>query len=119
MYSEEVDLCYRLRDAGWQVHFAPVTNVTHMRYASTNQQRADMKVWLFRSRIHFYRRHYTRLRLRLFKAVVAYIGLRSLALGALRLRCKQESLDRALLLEDMAIQKRVLAVVFREATRRT
>jgi GT2 family glycosyltransferase len=114
MYSEEVDLCYRLRKAGWQVHFAPVTDVTHVRYASTNQQRVAMSVWLYRSRMHFYRRHYSRWRLLLYKAVVTYVMVRGLALGQWQLRHLREKADRAMLEEDMVVQQRILSALLKE-----
>jgi GT2 family glycosyltransferase len=114
MYSEEVDLCYRLRKAGWQVHFAPVTDVTHVRYASTNQQPGAMRIWLYRSRMHFYRRHYSWWRLLLYKAVVIYVMLRDLARGSWRLRYLREKADRAVLQEDLAIQRRILSALLKE-----
>ena len=47
MYWEEVDLCRRLGAAGWETHFAPVTDVRHVRAASTGRQPAAMKrEWL-------------------------------------------------------------------------
>jgi GT2 family glycosyltransferase len=57
MYSEEVDLCRRLRLAGWEVHFTPATEVTHVGGASTGRVRLEMTRQLFRSRAAFYRRH--------------------------------------------------------------
>lgn len=47
MYWEEVDLCRRLAAAGWQTHFAPVTDVLHARSASTRKHpRAMRREWL-------------------------------------------------------------------------
>jgi GT2 family glycosyltransferase len=47
MYWEEVDLCRRLGDAGHETHFAPVTDVRHVRAASTAKQPAAMRrEWL-------------------------------------------------------------------------
>lgn len=63
MYCEEIDLCYRLRRAGWDIHFAPVTTVTHAGGASTTQFRARMAHEVITSTMRFYRRHYTGLRL--------------------------------------------------------
>ncbi len=60
LYYEEADLCYRLQKLGWQVHFAPVTEITHFGAASTCQRNGDMKVQLFSSLMQFYRKHYTR-----------------------------------------------------------
>ncbi|HEX6104576.1 MAG TPA: glycosyltransferase family 2 protein, partial [Gemmatimonadales bacterium] len=42
MYFEEVDLCYRLRQAGWEIHFTPAAEVTHVGGASTSQRRPEM-----------------------------------------------------------------------------
>jgi GT2 family glycosyltransferase len=37
MYGEEYDLCYRIRQAGWQVHFVPTTQLIHHENASGSQ----------------------------------------------------------------------------------
>jgi N-acetylglucosaminyl-diphospho-decaprenol L-rhamnosyltransferase len=63
MYYEEVDLCYRLRDAGWKVHYVPVITFEHFGGASTSQERARMITQHFHSTERFYRRYYTGLRL--------------------------------------------------------
>jgi GT2 family glycosyltransferase len=70
MYFEEVDLCYRLGRAGWEVHFAPVTEVIHLGGASTNQIRMQMNREYFTSLKHFYRRHYSRFRLAVLSVLV-------------------------------------------------
>lgn len=57
MYYEEVDLCYRLRQAGWEIHFTPATEVTHLGGASTSQRRPEMLARLGLSEVDFYRRH--------------------------------------------------------------
>jgi N-acetylglucosaminyl-diphospho-decaprenol L-rhamnosyltransferase len=41
LYQEEVDLCHRLRQAGWDVHYAPVATVLHVGGASTSQGLAE------------------------------------------------------------------------------
>ena len=41
LYQEEVDLCFRLQAAGWEVHYAPVATVVHVGGASTSQQAAE------------------------------------------------------------------------------
>jgi GT2 family glycosyltransferase len=37
LYHEEVDLCERMRDAGWEVHFSPDAVVVHVGGASTGR----------------------------------------------------------------------------------
>lgn len=70
MYSEEVDLCYRLQKAGWEIHFTPTAEIIHVGGASTSRARLQMTRQLFRSKEIFYHRHYTRLRLFLLRLIV-------------------------------------------------
>jgi GT2 family glycosyltransferase len=58
MYQEDIDLCYRLHQAGWQVHFAPVATVVHVGGASSKQEWAQMRTHWLESTRYFYRRHY-------------------------------------------------------------
>jgi len=58
MYFEEVDLCYRLRKAGWETHFTPAAEVVHVIGASTQQRRAEMMLRTRLSSLEFFRRHY-------------------------------------------------------------
>ena len=58
MYYEEVDLCYRLRRAGWETHFTPATEITHVGGASTSQRRPEMLARLGVSAVEFHRRHH-------------------------------------------------------------
>jgi N-acetylglucosaminyl-diphospho-decaprenol L-rhamnosyltransferase len=62
MYAEETDLCYRLRAAGWDIHFVPDATIVHTGGASTRQYRTAMAVQFFTSIRHFYRQHYSWLR---------------------------------------------------------
>jgi N-acetylglucosaminyl-diphospho-decaprenol L-rhamnosyltransferase len=59
MYYEEVDLCYRMSNAGWGIHFSPVTEVTHIGAISTNQSWAKMELQYYKSLALFYRKHYS------------------------------------------------------------
>jgi GT2 family glycosyltransferase len=63
MYYEETDLCYRLEAAGWQVHFAPVTDVIHLGGESTKKVRDAMTEEYLVSNVRFYRKHYKGVRL--------------------------------------------------------
>ncbi len=56
MYTEEVDLCYRLARAGWQLWYLPQAEVTHFGEASSKQVRQDMYLQLYRSKVQFFRK---------------------------------------------------------------
>jgi GT2 family glycosyltransferase len=74
MYTEEVDLCYRLGEAGWQLWWVPTAKVTHFGEASSRQVAQTMYVQLYRSKIQFYRKYGGDRRANLFKQLlrVAY-----------------------------------------------
>jgi N-acetylglucosaminyl-diphospho-decaprenol L-rhamnosyltransferase len=59
MYVEEVDWCYRLKRAGWEVWHCPDALAVHHGGRSTVQREAAMLVELHRSRWRFYRKHYS------------------------------------------------------------
>ena len=59
LYFNDVDLCYRLRQAGWKIVFEPKANAIHYYgLSSTWQVRPAGIVESHRSLIRFYRKHY-------------------------------------------------------------
>ena len=60
MYAEEVDWCYRIRQAGWAIWQEPRARVTHVGGAATSQFRSRMLIALYESRLRFFRKHYSR-----------------------------------------------------------
>lgn len=56
MYTEEMDLCYRLLQAGWELWWVPQAAVTHYGEASTRQIADDMYVQLYHSKAQFHRK---------------------------------------------------------------
>jgi N-acetylglucosaminyl-diphospho-decaprenol L-rhamnosyltransferase len=71
MYAEEVDLCWRIKRAGWQVWYTPDATIVHHQGASTSQFRGEMLVQLHRSRYRFFERSYGRGFARLARLIVA------------------------------------------------
>lgn len=68
LYGEEMDLCYALRAAGWQVWFEPGARITHRASASSAHQRELFEARLYRGRMRFFRKHRGPLAARLFAA---------------------------------------------------
>jgi GT2 family glycosyltransferase len=56
MYTEEVDLCYRLARAGWQLWWLPQAVVVHHEAQSSRQAAEPMYLQLYRSKVQFYRK---------------------------------------------------------------
>jgi GT2 family glycosyltransferase len=108
MYFEEVDLCYRLRTAGWQVHFAPVTTIKHIGGASTRQRSSAMARQLYASAAHFYQRHYSRGQLQQLQLVVAVLMLTKIMRDAVRLSRVRDIAQRWKLVEELLTWYRIL-----------
>jgi GT2 family glycosyltransferase len=84
MYSEEVDLCYRLKQAGWQVCFVPEATATHIWGGTARKvQREETFLRLYASRALFFRKHYGRLTTLLYKWVLALGSLLRVVIGPL------------------------------------
>jgi GT2 family glycosyltransferase len=57
MYGEETDWCYRFREKGWKVMFAPVGEIIHFGGQSTAQKPVAMIVQLRLSILKFIKKH--------------------------------------------------------------
>jgi hypothetical protein len=58
MYCEDVDWCYRARQAGWKIYYLPQAVVTHAIGRSSDQRALRMVAEFHRSMLHFWRKNY-------------------------------------------------------------
>lgn len=58
IYSEEVDLCFRIHRAGWRLFWVPQGEVVHIGGQSTQQVPTEMFLNLYHSKIKYFRKHY-------------------------------------------------------------
>jgi GT2 family glycosyltransferase len=58
MYSEELDLCKRLKRAGWRVVYDPAAIVIHYEGRSSTQISTQRYILFNRSKIHYYRKYF-------------------------------------------------------------
>ncbi len=61
MYSEEIDLCKRIHQAGFNIYWVPSAVVTHYGGQSTGQVNEAMVRELYLSKYKYYVKHYSRL----------------------------------------------------------
>lgn len=57
MYAEETDWCYRFRQAGWKVLYAPVGQIIHLGGKSSEQVKSEMTLQLRSGILRFFRKH--------------------------------------------------------------
>jgi GT2 family glycosyltransferase len=87
MLFEEVDWCYRVKKAGWEIWFTPNAQVVHHYGQSIKQVKVKMILSSHRGLYRFWHKHYRGDRA--YLDPVAYIGLMTLAylrIAAYRLR---------------------------------
>jgi GT2 family glycosyltransferase len=53
MYTEEVDWCYRMRNAGWDAYVVPSARIVHVDGGSSGPIASDKLLWLSRGRLRF------------------------------------------------------------------
>jgi len=102
MYGEEIDLCYRARQCGWETHFAPVADVIHVGAVSTRQRRAVMLAQGWTSAMQFYRRHYSGIGLATAWSVMAAAMVLRIVRDTVRLALAVNERRRRHLAENMA-----------------
>jgi len=108
MYFEEVDLAYRLRQAGWETHFTPEACVMHVGGASTRQRRAEMLLRTRLSSLEFYRRHHRGLPRAAGLAAEYTLTLGRLVRDGLRYTTAGSAEQRTRLREDVGVWWEVL-----------
>jgi GT2 family glycosyltransferase len=70
VYSEEIDLCDRLRQAGRELHWVPQVTVTHFGGRSTHQAADAMFLELYRNKVLFFRKRRGQLAAVVYKLVL-------------------------------------------------
>jgi N-acetylglucosaminyl-diphospho-decaprenol L-rhamnosyltransferase len=108
MYSEEVDLCYRLAAAGWETHFTPLAQIVHAGGGSTRQLLVEMEARRYAETRRFYRKHYSPAAYRLLIGLTIYRMLHNLARDTLRLLLTRHDGKRAGIAQELVVWRRVL-----------
>lgn len=71
MYTEEVDLCYRILKSGWELSWVPQSTIVHYGGQSTSQIAAKMFDQLYRTKVRFFRKHHGAAAALLYKTILA------------------------------------------------
>lgn len=75
MYSEEVDWCFSMRSAGWEVWYQPNACITHIGSASSKTRIVQREADLYVSRVRYFRKNYGLLTAGLLEAMM--VGMAS------------------------------------------
>ncbi|CAM2940673.1 glycosyltransferase family 2 protein [Paenibacillus sediminis] len=58
MYGEDIDWCYRIKQAGWEIHYYPATYIVHYKGASSRRKPYKIIYEFHRAMAVFHRKHY-------------------------------------------------------------
>lgn len=83
IYSEEIDLCFRLRRAGWQLFWLPTASIVHLGGQSTHQVAETMFLHLYRGKILYFKKHYGALAGFFYKFILLLMAVGRLAMTPL------------------------------------
>ena len=83
MYTEEIDLCYRIYQAGWEITWVPGSQVVHYGGQSTVQVSREMFIHLYQSKLLFFRKNYGSGNAFVYKMILLFSALTRLCLTPL------------------------------------
>ncbi len=58
MYGEDLDWCYRIREAGWKIYYFPKTKIIHFKGESSKKADIDLTLMFYRAMKLFVEKHY-------------------------------------------------------------
>lgn len=74
MYGEDIDWCYRIKEAGWGIHYYPRTQIIHYKGGSARRRPVKIIYEFHRAMILFHRKHY-RKKYNIFVNGAVYLGV--------------------------------------------
>ena len=80
MYTEEVDLCYRIHQTGRGLYWVPQAEIIHYEGQSTKQIPIDMFIHLYKSKLQFFRKNHGNLTGFIYKLILGLTALPRLLL---------------------------------------
>ena len=58
MYGEDIDLCFRIKQAGWKIVYFGKSNITHFKGASSKKQKSKLIYEFYRAMYVYYKKHH-------------------------------------------------------------
>ena len=90
MYGKDIDLCYRIKQAGWKIVYYGTSKITHFKGASSKKQKSKLIYEFYRAMYIYYKKHHANESSAIVNIVV-YIGISLLCLVKLFLNIFKKS----------------------------
>ena len=75
MYTEEVDICYRLGQKQWEIYWIPDAKIIHYGGQSTGQVSRQMFIHLYLSKLLFFKKNYGKVSAFIYKLILLITSL--------------------------------------------
>lgn len=59
MYGEDIDLCFRIKKAGWKIVYYGKSKITHFKGASSKKQKSKLIYEFYRAMYIYYKKHHS------------------------------------------------------------
>lgn len=96
IFSEEIDLCYRIQKAGWTLFWVPQAQIIHYGGQSTKQVASEMFLRLYEGKVIYFQKHYSWLTVQGYKLVLLMASLLRFLFSPLALLKKSPQRQRQL-----------------------
>ena len=100
VYTEEVDLNFRIQKAGWANYWVPASRVTHFGGQSTRQHQISMFLRLYQTKIHFFRKHYGHDEADRYKKMLSFASWVRVKISSIEIKFRKNASEKALYLYD-------------------
>lgn len=74
MYGEDIDWCYRIKEAGWKIVYYPEAEIIHYKGGSSKRKRSKTIYEFYRAMYLFYNKHY-KSKYNIFIRYMVYIAI--------------------------------------------
>ncbi len=74
MYGEDIDLCYRIKDAGWKIVYYGKSSITHFKGASSKKQKNKLIYEFYRAMYIYYKKHHAK-ESSFIVNIIVYLGI--------------------------------------------
>lgn len=74
MYGEDIDLCFRIKNANWKIVYYGLSEIIHYKGSSSKKQKSKLIYEFYRAMYIFYKKHYSN-NYSFLTNVVVYLGI--------------------------------------------
>ena len=74
MYGEDIDWCYRIKEAGWQIIYYGAAEIIHYKGSSSQKQKSKLIYEFYRAMYIFYNKHYKK-KHSILTTALTYVGI--------------------------------------------